>query len=102
MTKLTIITNNHWRNFLYGYELTEKERSDFDYIDDVNSHSFIRYRSVIYDPDEFMPCPNNTTMRLDYPDFCTWDGYQSDSFFSGVIIRYSPDYEQYQIGTYIS
>ena len=31
-----------------------------------------------------------------------WHGYMSDSYFSGLLIRYSDDYEEYQIATYIS
>jgi hypothetical protein len=31
-----------------------------------------------------------------------WDGYISDTFFSGVLIRYNEGYEAYQMGTYYS
>ena len=91
---MNIITNNHWHNFLYGYELSEKEKEDFDYIDDIDSHDFIRYRGVLYDPSEFLCCPESL--------FKTWDGYHGDTFFSGVVLRYSPGCIEYQIGTYIS
>lgn len=30
--KLTIKTDNKWKNFLYGYELTAKEKKEFDYM----------------------------------------------------------------------
>lgn len=33
--------------------------------------------------------------------FSGWDGYHSDSYFSGIVIKLSPDGEQYQVGTYI-
>ena len=101
---ITIKTYSHWNNFLYGYELTEKERADFDYIDDIDSHDFMRYRGIIYDPCEFMRVPDNATMALDkdYAPMMAWQGYQSDSYFSGVLIRYSDDCEQYQIGRYSS
>lgn len=92
---ITIKSNNHWRNFLYGYELTDKEKQDFDYLpaDDIDSHDFIRYQGVILDPGEFMLCPQV---------FKAWHGYQSDTFFSGTLIRVSEDGEQYQIGRYYS
>jgi hypothetical protein len=43
-------------------------------------------------------------MRLEnkLPELKDWDGYQSDSYFSGVVIKISPDGEQYKIGTYFS
>ena len=92
---MKIITNNHWHNFLYGYELTDKEKREFDYLDDIDFADFIRYRGCLYDPGEFM--------RVDHiPEFEQWQGYQSDSYFSGVLLRYSRDCEQYQIATYIS
>ena len=94
---LTIKTNRHWHNYLYGYELTEEEAKEFDYIgeDDFPSHDFARYQGVIYDVQEFM-----SSGRI--PEFKDWDGYLSDSFFSGVLIKLSDDGEQYQIGMYYS
>ena len=86
-------------------DLSEKEKADFDYIkaDDLDSHDFIRYRGALYDPSEFMRCPESQEAPNAHANNLTgWHGYQSDSFFSGVVIRYSDDCEQYQIGTYIS
>lgn len=31
-----------------------------------------------------------------------WDGYHGDSYFSGIVIKLSPDGEQYQVGKYIT
>ena len=99
---MKIITNYHWHNFLCGYELTPVEQADFDYVDDIDSHDFIRYRGAIVDPSEFMVTPNNEPARQELNQLAEWQGYQPDSFFSGLVIRYSDDCEQYQIGTYIS
>ena len=120
---LTIRTNYHWHNFLYGYELSDTERADFDYIgadsfdpdtgekvrsEELDCHDFFRYRGVIYDPSEFMAVPsplNGWALEHDDsadPEFSKWQGYQSDSYFSGVVIRYSDDCERYQVGTYMS
>jgi len=101
---LIIKTNKHWHNCLYGYELTEKEAKEFDYIDekDFPLHDFARYRGVVYDLHEFIPTrpgPFNPGLPVEFGD---WDGYASDSFFSGVLIKLSEDGEQYQIGTYYS
>lgn len=96
---LTITTNNHWREVLHGFMLTEKQREDFDYIDDIDSHTFIKYKGNILDP-EFMRI--DSTMLLHNPEFKGWHGYMSDSFFSGLLIRYSECGDAYQIARYIS
>ena len=77
---MKIITNNQPRLLLYGYELTDKERQDFDYLEDIDSHSFLKYKGAIYDAGEFMIVDN------DY--LKDWDGYSSDSYFSGILIKY--------------
>ena len=88
---MKIITNNHWRTFLYGYELTDKERAEFDWIDpeEFDCHSFFRYRGWVYSLSEFMPAG--------FLQDATWDGYKGDSFFSGVAIKLSDDGEQYKV-----
>jgi len=90
---MQIITNNQWRNFLYGYELSESEKANFDWVDDIDSADFIRYRGRLYQLGQFMRAPESLE---------GWHGYHGDSFFSGVLIRVSSDGEQYQIATYIS
>jgi len=107
--ELTIRTNNHWREFVQGYELTETEQEEFDFLDwnDPDGSgpraTFIRYKGELY-YDEFQRI--NPMWKLHYPDdqsgFDTWHGYMSDSYFSGLLIRYSEDCEQYQIATYTS
>ena len=96
---MNIITNNHWHDFLYGYELPESVKTDFDYLDpeDLDQALFIKYRGCYYDSGEFMRIENHPDS-----DFSNWHGYHSDSYFSGVLVRYSDDFEQYQIATYIS
>jgi len=95
---MKIITNNVPRNLIYGYELTEAEKADFDYIDDINTHDFFRYRGCLYDPSEFMHWDNPASPTRK----SVWQGYQSDSYFSGVVIRYTDDFEQVVCGTYLS
>ena len=44
---------------------------------------------------------HNKVYCVNPPEFMKgWDGYISDSFFSGVLIKISDDNEEYQIGTY--
>ena len=78
---MKIITNNQPRLLLYGYELTDKEKTDFNYLDDIDSHNFIKYKGFIYDVSEFISTYNMDSLR-------DWDGYSSDSYFSGVLIKF--------------
>jgi len=96
---MNIISNYQYRNFLYGYELPEKIRADFDYVDDIDSASFIKYRGQYYSIDDFMVIQTGPNA---ISEFAEWHGYYSDSFFSGILIRLSDDHEQYQIATYIN
>ena len=86
---MKIITNHHWRNFLYGYELTDKEKEEFDWIDpeEFDTHSFFRYRGSTYSIQDFM-------VSSILPG---WHGFHGDSFFSGVAIKLSDDGEQYKV-----
>jgi len=87
--KLEIITNNHRREVVYGFELTDKERKKFDYYNDeqINELVFFRYKGEVYELGEFMV----TSGKLKKAG---WDGFRSDSFFSGLAIRYPSDDEQ--------
>lgn len=84
MSDITIKTNNHPRDIVHGYELTPAERAEFDYIDSSELTSwdeaeFVRYRGDLIDI-------NDTEGR---PEFAPgWDAYRSDSFFSGIVLRY--------------
>lgn len=99
---MEIITNNQWRNFLYGYEIPETVlHSDFDYLsEDDATDGFIKYRGNYYHLSEFTMLPK--TKPIPGECHCDWHGYSSDSAFSGVLVRISDDGEQYQIATFIS
>ncbi|MCK4518423.1 hypothetical protein KAT92_06605 [Candidatus Babeliales bacterium] len=94
---MEIKTNNHWNNFLYGYELPERVLSDFDYLEDIEGGTFFKYKNVYYELGEFMRIDNNAPEPMK-----NYSGYSSDSFFSGVLIRLSEDCDSYQIATYYS
>ena len=97
--KLDIISNHQPRELLAFYELPEPIRqTEFDYVtDEMEQHTprVFQYRDWWYDSHEFMACSG-------IPELSDWHGYQSDSFFSGVVIRYTEDYEQVIAGTYMS
>jgi hypothetical protein len=97
MANITIKTNNVPRNLIYGYQLTAKERKEFDYIsdEDIVTRDFFRYKGRIYDIQEFMRIDNHSDSGMRQ-----WQGYHSDSFFSGILIKYVNDNEQIIVGTY--
>ena len=87
-----IVTNNRPRNLVYGYELSEKERADFDYIEeeDFDSHDFFRYRGRIFDLSE----AERTSVN-------GWDGQYVDSFYSAILIKLVDD-DQVICGLYLA
>jgi hypothetical protein len=99
---ITVTTNNVPRPVIYAWELTPAERAEFDYLDwdaieaGNDSASFFRYRGQLYDLSDGFEyrIPEGTPGR--------WDGFQSDSFFSGIVIRYSEDFEYVTVGTLIA
>ena len=93
---MTIKTNNHWRPFLYRYEVPEKIlASEFDWQndpDDVEVDSFLQYKGVYYHIREFL--------HADSPAFEGWDGEMWWSATSGILIKLSDDGEYYKIATF--
>lgn len=98
---LTIITNNVPRDIIESWEISEEERKDFDYIDwskvdrGEDSVSFFRYKGELYDLGDFMRIPETL-------DFEGWDGYISDTFFSGILVKYTDDFESVVAGRFYS
>lgn len=96
MSALKIISNKTPRDFIYWYDLSEKEKRDFDYLkteDEQMSASFFRYRGNVYDAAEFMRVGSNGELK-------GWDGYSSDTYFSGVLVKFI--WDQVVVGRYYS
>jgi hypothetical protein len=80
---MKIITNNQPRDVISGYELTEKECKEFDYIDweavrkGEDAPDFFRYKGNVYHLQD-----------AEVSRIKGWDGMFSESFFSGVLIKY--------------
>ena len=56
MSELNIVTNGHARHFLYWDELSERDRTNFDYLttdDERQSEMFFKYRGTVYALGEF-------------------------------------------------
>ena len=92
---LTIKTNGKPRGIIYGFELTEKQRKEFDWVspEDIDNETFVCYKGQLYNIGEFMRCDNAA-------GFSGWHGYYSEGFFSGILLRYSSDNETVIIGRY--
>lgn len=83
MSGFKVVTNNAPRPVLSGWDLTEKEREEFDYIENVidEPYRFFRYKGNVYDLQDFIL----TGYAAE-----DWDGIRTDSFFSGVVIKLVP------------
>lgn len=100
---MKIITNNHERDVLSWWDLTDKERKAFDYlIEREEDGVFFRYMGEVYDLGEFMRVPNNEPARQELNELREWDGYLSDSFFSGIVVKYRGRFESVVVGRYCS
>ena len=99
---MEIITNNKPRHIIYGFELSDEEKEQFVYLDDIDQCSFFRYKGEIYDMGEFMRIDKVTAPHPQLKGWENWDGYFSDSYFSGILVRYTSDYESVIVGRYFS
>jgi len=103
---VTIKTNHQWRDLLYRSDVPEAILKDqFDYQDpDETLDGFFKYRGYWYHIDGFMAVTRTpaTVSAADWSPLQNWDGYASDSYFSGVVIKFSDDCEQIKVGTYFS
>jgi hypothetical protein len=98
---LTIKTNNQRRALLSGWELTTKERKELDYIEESelgdSCARFFRYKGSIYDLHEFQRIVQPGTIGGPWAyydhkgNLSGWDGIQTDSFFSGILVKYLDD-----------
>ncbi len=101
----TIRTNNVPRDIIDGWELTPAEREEFDFLDweaieqGRDSASFFRYRGELYYLGNFLRTDFNGFTDAG-PPLRAWDGYESDSFFSGTLVRYADDGERVVVGRY--
>jgi len=116
---IRIRTNNVPRDVINAWELTPTERAEFDYLDwqaidnGNDSRDFFRYRGQLYDLSEFSRIipPGSARMHpteCDSRSFIGWDGYLSDSYFSGLLIRWArddsgePNFERVIVGLWTS
>jgi hypothetical protein len=102
MGELKIRTNHQARDVLRWWDLSEKERAEFDYIDTEDKQSeaeFGRYRGWVYDLHDMERGWGQCAMP---EQFKGWDNYRSDSYFSGILIRWRDEGEKVIFGTWTS
>ena len=95
---IVIKSDKKWRTFKYGYELPKKWRKEFDWLkgEAFTDGNFAYYRKWYYALDEFLRIePSGQTIG-----FRGWDGYISDTYGSGTVIKISSDGNRYKIGHY--
>ena len=95
---MKITTNNIPRPLQCLLDLPEKARADFDYLDDPYGARLVQYKGEWYDVWDSMRCPTMDSSAPRNP-LSGWDGYISDSFFSGVLFRFADD-DRVVVGQY--
>ena len=96
---LTIKTNNVPRECIMGQwldgfgalnpsSLYSKLRQQFDYLteDEFDETEFFQYKGYWYSLGDFLYIDSNSPF-----DNRKWDGYSSDSYFSGVLVKNNYD-----------
>ncbi|MFZ2992431.1 MAG: hypothetical protein WA061_01835 [Microgenomates group bacterium] len=100
---LKIFGNNHDVPIIYGYELSDKWKKEFDYYDaeELENNAFFKYKNWVFDLGEFMRVDGKNCPFEECP--IKFDGHKSDSFFSGVLIKWSDEYGEFlKVYTYYS
>lgn len=99
---LTIKTNNVPRPLMYLGDFNEtiqlEIRKDYDWMDsqDIESNfGFFAYRGQVYHLQDFMRVTD-----VSDPDLKDWDGYVSDSVWSGTLVKLTEDCNFVVIGRY--
>jgi hypothetical protein len=86
---MEIITNNQPRHANYGMyfagSLRQKLLAEFDYLseEEFDIAEFFNYRGNWYSVGEF-----KWVVASPHEHLYGWDGYHSDSYFSGIVIKY--------------
>ena len=98
---LKIFGNNHNVPIIYGYELSDKEKKEFDFLEgeELENSEFFRFKNWTYYLGDFMRLSNNSPFE-ECP--IKFDGHSSDTFFSGILVKYSEDVEFLKVYTYYS
>lgn len=99
---IEVKSNYQPRQLVCFYDLSEKWQKEFDYIDEDQKYDarFFYYRGWFYDSFEFMVLESEK-MPSPYRIPNYWHGYQSDSYWSGTVLRYCDNFESVIVGQYL-
>lgn len=99
---MKVVTNNKFRKLMSYYELSEAQQkkvaSDYDYTDYTELSYFV-YRGDVYSLDEFIRTNSMWSAGMGEL-FPGWDGYYSQGFCGGLVVRLSECGEEVIIGRY--
>ena len=85
---MQIITNSKPRPMLALYELPPQAAKDFDYVkEDDGSYRFVKYKGAWYDVYDMQVI----SREQGFSQFSGWHGIASDTYFSGVLVRFVND-----------
>ena len=79
---MKIVTNNQPRAMVFGYELTEKQRAEFDYLDDIDVEDFIKYQGMIFHIGDFLRLSDDSEEAKQ-----GWHGVYPLNAFCGVLVK---------------
>ena len=94
---IKISSSNRPTLLLDWNQLTEKERSHFDWMgeDERDSSGFVRYLKSIYCPGQFERAEGELKES-------GWDGFETWTYFSGVVVKLCEDNDYVIMGNYFS
>lgn len=99
VSNIEVTTNYVPRDIIEAWELTPKERKEYDTLDweaiedGRDSAQFFRYHDELYYLNDFQVV--SETIK-----FAGWEGYISDTYFSGILVKYVDDYERVIVGRF--
>lgn len=93
---MKVIANNIPRTIISGYELSEAQREDFNYLTDegVDQGRYFMYKGNVYTLSDFM------LLSVGREDLKEWDAYMGDSYFSGLVLKLSDCGELVTVGRF--
>ena len=100
MSEVTVTSNGHWRELVALCEMPQDAADEFDYVDE-DEHCrrmprFFVYRGVWYDSYEFVITDGYFDSVV-----ASWDGIQTDSFFSGIVIRFAGEANDFDLEPWV-
>ena len=92
---MKIVKGKHKYYAISWYDLPEKVKGDFDYLenDQKMDERFIKYKGYYYDSYDMMGCNGIVDMG-------DWDAYHGESYFSGILLKYSHVDDCYRMASY--